>query len=124
MPKKKIGETEVSIQAANSNFIGGGMFRAMANGAVVSMIGNSIEPDMSKLDWVHPATLVADPHKYGSYLFGNWYQSPYQGQEKRLLLIGLGVRLGTSPSIGDAIGNKPDEWFLAGSYLRVRTKYG
>jgi hypothetical protein len=40
------------------------------------------------------------------------------------MLIGLGVRLGTSPAVGDTLGNKPDRWFLAGSYLRVRTKFG
>jgi hypothetical protein len=124
MPQKNIGDKAVTIESAASNFARGGVFRAMANGASVSNTADTIEPDLSQLQWVHPRSLVEDPYKVGSYLFGNWWKSPYTGQDDRLMLIGLGVRLGTSPAIGDALGNKPDRWFLAGSYLRVRTKFG
>jgi hypothetical protein len=123
MAKKKLGDKEVSIQSAASNFSMGGLFRAMANGAMVSSSPDAIEPDLSELQWVHPGSLVSDPERYGSYIFGNWYQSPFVGDDS-LKLIGLGVRLGTSSAIADALGNKPDQWFLAGSYLRFRTKYG
>lgn len=123
MPKKKIGDRNVTIQAATGNFKLGGLFRAMASGAVVSNIADDIVPDLSELQWVHPRSIAQDPEKVGSYLFGNWYQSPYQGDDS-LKLIGLGVRLGISPFIDDALGNKPDDWFLAGTYLRFRTTYG
>jgi hypothetical protein len=124
MPRKKIGDRDVTIQAAASNFGMGGMFRAMANGAMVTNTSDAIVADLSELEWMHPRSVAHDPYKVGSYIFGNWYQSPFQGQEGRLMLIGLGVRLGTSPHIGDALGNKPDECFLAGSYLRFRTQHG
>jgi hypothetical protein len=124
LPQKKIGDKDVTIRSAASNFAMGGLFRAMANGAMVSNTAGTIEPDLSLLEWVHPRSLVDDPYTVGSYLFGNWWKSPYAGQDDSLMLIGLGVRLGTSPAIGDALGNRPDEWFLAGSYLRVRTKFG
>lgn len=123
MSKKKIGDRDITIQAAASNFALGGMFRAMANGAMVSNTADDIVPDLSELQWVHPRSVAQDPEKVGSYLFGNWYQSPYEGDDS-LKLIGLGVRLGTSPLIGDALGNKPEEWFLAGTYLRFRTTHG
>lgn len=97
----------------------------MANGAVVSNVAGEITPELEeKLNWVHPRSLMGENEEVGSYIFGNWWKSPFQGQEDRLMLVGLGVRLGTSPSIGDAVGNKPDEWFLAGTYLRVRTMFG
>jgi hypothetical protein len=124
MPRKNIGDKAVTIQSAASNFTMRELFRAMANGAIVTNTADTIEPDLSQLQWVHPCNLVKDPYKVGSYLFGNWWKSPYTGQDDQLTLIGLGVRLGTSPAIGDALGNKPDRWFLAGSYLRVRTKFG
>ena len=57
------------------------------------------------------------------WLFGNWYKSGLVGSEQ-LLMVGLGVRLGTSGKIEDAVGNGGDTINIRGSYLRFRTDQG
>ena len=112
------------VQIMRSNYALRGLFRAMGSGAMVSMAGRDLEPDFEPLLWVDPAALVTDPDEYGIYLFGNWWASPFAGEPDRFMLVGLGVRAGTSPEISDAIFNTADEWYLAGTYLRFRTLYG
>jgi hypothetical protein len=57
------------------------------------------------------------------WVFGNWYKSPI-GDRGQLLMVGLGVRLGTSGKIEDAIDCSVDNVKLRGSYLRYRTDQG
>jgi hypothetical protein len=99
-------------------------FMIMRDGTVATVFGRDIEPNFSELQWVNPFQLVKEPEKIGSYLFGNIYKSPCVGREDTFCLIGLGVRLGASPRIEDAVGNKPSQWNLPGTYLRFRTNYG
>jgi hypothetical protein len=62
------------------------------------------------------------------WLFANWYKSGLTGNQT-LQLIGLGVRLGTSEKIEDAVTLDGaicgrEAVVLRGSYLRVRTDSG
>ena len=55
------------------------------------------------------------------WLYGNWWRSP--APETPMQLIGLGVRLGTSPSIQDAVGSTKKEVRLRGTQLRFRVDF-
>jgi hypothetical protein len=57
-----------------------------------------------------------------AYIFGNFYKSPFPGHPRQL--IGLGVRIGTSPRIQDAFGNDENNVHFRGSWLRLRTDFG
>jgi len=70
------------------------------------------------------------------YLYGNWWKVDKwkRGDGKHLQLLGIGVRLATSPDIVDAEGNMRNKvnedgtveetvWYR-GSYLRIRTDDG
>jgi hypothetical protein len=56
------------------------------------------------------------------WLYGNWWESHVP--DTPLQLIGLGVRLRTSPGIQDAVGCSKKEVRLQGTYLRFRTDFG
>jgi hypothetical protein len=70
------------------------------------------------------------------YLYGNWWKVDKwkRGDGKQLQLLGIGVRLATSPDVLDAEGNHRDrvdqdgkeEDYIRyrGSYLRIRTDDG
>ena len=62
------------------------------------------------------------------YLYGNWYRSfaaAVEDQEDgELKLIGLGVGLGTSPTIENGEGNSSEESHCRGTALRVRAMEG
>jgi hypothetical protein len=57
------------------------------------------------------------------WLFGNWYESDF-GEREEPLMIGLGVRLGTSGRIEDSVDRENDTVHIRGSYLRYRTDKG
>jgi hypothetical protein len=57
------------------------------------------------------------------WLFVNWYKSPFVNSEQ-MMMVGLGVRLGTSGKIEDAVDCSGDTVNLRGSYLRFRTDEG
>ena len=57
------------------------------------------------------------------WLFVNWYKSAFAGSEQ-LVMVGLGVRLGTSGKIEDTVDWRGDTVNLRGSYLRFRTDQG
>ncbi|KAH6990101.1 heterokaryon incompatibility protein-domain-containing protein [Ilyonectria destructans] len=54
------------------------------------------------------------------WLFVNWYKSCFV-DSKQFLMVGLGVRLGTSGKIEDSVDYDGDTVNLRGSYLRFRT---
>jgi hypothetical protein len=68
-----------------------------------------------------PFTVFKDCDKLRAYLFGSWWK-PFQGEKRQL--IGLGVRVGTSPRAEDGVGNSEETVHLRGSSLRFRTAYG
>ncbi|OQV03642.1 hypothetical protein CLAIMM_08660 [Cladophialophora immunda] len=105
---------------SNYSFLGG--MRAMENGA--AMIDNSDpEPDLREPAFLDPrARFPADDKSSNNirpWLFGSWYKSPFT--DRPLQLIGLGVRLGTGPSIETAEGNSNDDVRIRGTFLRIRT---
>jgi len=135
-PERMIDGRAVAIQRQAANVepqaVPGMSMFILHNGTSHDTHGRNIEPNVQPLHWVDPAEVVEhfgkDPKKVGSYLFGTFYKSSNVWREKggdsRLQLVGLGVRLGTSPRIEDAVGNEPNVWYLCGTYLRFRTEYG
>lgn len=72
----------------------------------------------------NPRSLVKDGTAVRPWLFGNWYSSAFLTDDP--LLIGLGVRLGTSPRTEDAVGSRTDTGEIRirfpGTFLRLRTE--
>ncbi|KAK3635207.1 hypothetical protein LTR56_014816 [Elasticomyces elasticus] len=61
------------------------------------------------------------------YLYGGWWSRPcaHTGTgTENLQLIGLGVRLGTSPRLENGEGNRSEQCYLRGTQLRVRALPG
>ncbi|KIX95530.1 uncharacterized protein Z520_08650 [Fonsecaea multimorphosa CBS 102226] len=112
----------IMTQETESNYSHLGGMRAMENGA--SMFDNSgPEPDLREPAFLNPrARFPADDKsssKIRPWLFGSWYKSPFT--DRRLQLIGLGVRLGTGPSVEEAEGNSNENVRIRGTFLRIRT---
>ncbi|OAP60541.1 hypothetical protein AYL99_05543 [Fonsecaea erecta] len=99
--------------------------RALENGA--SMFDTSgPEPDFREPVFVNPRERFPkddeSSRKIRPWLFGSWYKSPFTN--KPLQLIGLGVRLGTGPSIEEAVGNNDKDVRIRGTFIRIRTDDG
>jgi hypothetical protein len=62
------------------------------------------------------------------WLYGNWWSDPNEplgkGKHSDLRLVGIGARFGRSPSIQDAINNKPNDMHIRGSAVGVCTNDG
>jgi len=79
-----------------------------------------------------PSYQFASDQSVRPWLFGNWWE--VDGPGGSLQLIGIGVRIGPTPNIEDAEGNKIAETLengdvidsiqYRGSYLRIRTDDG
>jgi hypothetical protein len=68
-----------------------------------------------------PSAAFENADKLRPYVFGNWWKSATDGCDQ---LIGLGVRVGTSPRPEDAVGNREDMVHMRGSSFRFRTGHG
>lgn len=75
-----------------------------------------------------PGVKFVNDERMKCYLYGNWYKTLHSADQKEsdstLQLIGMGMRLGTSPLIEDGEGNSLEESHCRGSALRVRTMEG
>lgn len=79
-----------------------------------------------------PGYLFADDAFIRPWLFGNWWKS--RNSSGPLQLIGLGVRLATTPNMEDAEGNGNEiyypngnpriDLYYHGTFLRIRTEDG
>ncbi|OAL35153.1 hypothetical protein AYO20_05630 [Fonsecaea nubica] len=112
----------IMTRETESNYSSLGSLRAMENGA--SMFDNSDpEPDLRKPAFLDPRQrFPAEEESSGKirpWLFGSWYMSPFT--DRPLQLIGLGVRLGTGPSVEEAEGNSNEDVRMRGTFLRIRT---
>jgi hypothetical protein len=112
---------KVNTTTYGSNLNVFGLFRAMENGAMVSSAGND-EPDLRDPECINPQEEFSNRSDIRPWLFGNWWKSPLSGEPTQL--IGLGVRLGTGPSVEEAVGNTNEEVIFRGSYIRIRTDNG
>lgn len=61
-----------------------------------------------------PFKVLKNCDKLWAYLFGNWW-TPFKGEKRQL--IRLGVRVGNSPRIEDAVGNDEKTAYPRGSSL-------
>ena len=120
---------EVCLQRMESMYNRFGM-RAMENGAVTMDLSGPIAdprpPTEADLERTFPdGTIVRNgrTEQVRPWLFGNWYKSGFTGHEQ-MLMIGLGIRLGTSGKIEDSVNRERDTVHIQGSYLRYRTDKG
>lgn len=122
----------VTVAARNGNYpvfdgIPRGLFRGMNHGGCAKGAFDTVEPDFSEQLPISAVHQVDDPLAVRPYLFASWWQSADKRDETKKLLIGLGVRLGTSPSLLDAVRgarNKAEDYQLRGTFIRFRTLYG
>jgi hypothetical protein len=93
--------------------------RAFEVGALI-LESSSPGPDFRPPSYCNPRELFPEDtlKQLRPWLFGTWYRSPQPN--KPLQLIGLGVRLGTSPRIEDSLNFENDKVWLLGSFLRIR----
>lgn len=68
--------------------------------------------------YMSPRELFPDDRKIRPWLFGSWWTLP---TNPLVQLVGLGVRLGSTPLLVEAEGNTTDGVHLRGTYLRIRT---
>jgi len=68
--------------------------------------------------YMSPRELFPDGGIIRPWLFGSWWILP---TNPWVQLIGLGVRLGTTPLLEEAEGNTTEAVHLRGTYLRIRT---
>ena len=59
---------------------------------------------------------------YRPYIFGSWWR--LRGSQSPDQLVGLGVRLGRTPNLVDALGNSRECQVLHGTHLRLRVPDG
>jgi hypothetical protein len=95
--------------------------RALENGAMVLDFSGPVPdyrpPIQANLKATFPNGTVmkeGEEKPITPWLFGNWYKSGFAGSEQ-LLMIGMGVRLGTSGRIEDALNSTSDAVRLRGS---------
>jgi hypothetical protein len=109
-------------------YLGGGL-KVQYHECGTRVIGNNPEIDDRLPESVRPKSVFPngctpdDAHGkvVRPWLFGSWWKHPISN---RALLIGLGVRLGTSPSFEDGVNCNQDEVVTHGTFLRFRTDYG
>jgi hypothetical protein len=104
--------------------------RALENGAVMFDLSGPVAdprpPIQADLKRTFPSGVVTkngETKPIRPYLFVNWYKSGFVGREG-LLMVGLGIRLGTSGKIEDSVDRERDTVNIRGSYLRFRTDKG
>ena len=119
---------QVSARSSESLYYKG--MRAFENGAVTVDFSAPVvdyrPPIQVDLSVAFPnGTVMKDGEakQLRPWLFGNWYKSPF-GNNEQSLMIGLGIRLGTSGKIEDTVDRCEDSINLRGSYLRFRTDQG
>jgi hypothetical protein len=82
-----------------------------------------IEADLERMFPNGTITWNGRTEQVRPWLFGNWYMSGFVGREQPLM-VGLGIRLGTSGKIEDSVDRERDTVHIRGSYLRYRTDKG
>jgi hypothetical protein len=104
--------------------------RAFENGAITidrsGPLADPRPPIQADLKRTFPSGVVTkngETKPIRPYLFVNWYKSGFVGREG-LLMVGLGIRLGTSGKIEDSVDRDRDTINIRGSYLRFRTDKG
>ncbi|KAH7074279.1 heterokaryon incompatibility protein-domain-containing protein [Paraphoma chrysanthemicola] len=117
---------KMSLRGMESMYNGHGM-RALENGAMMldfsGPVADKRPPIEADLEKTFPNGMVTRNGKIEQvrpWLYGNWYKSAFAGR-KQPLMIGLGIRLGTSGKIEDSVDREHDTINLRGSYLRYRT---
>lgn len=120
---------QASAQFTESIFNRYGM-RALENGAMMVDFSGPVAdyrpPVQIDLKMTFPNGTVirkGEAKAVRPWLFVNWYKSAFVGS-KQLLMVGLGVRLGTSGKIEDAVDCDGNTVKLRGSYLRFRSDQG
>lgn len=68
--------------------------------------------------YMSPRELFPDDRKIRPWLLGSWWTLP---TKSLVQMIGLGVRLGSTPLLVEAEGTTTDGVHLRGTYLRIRT---
>ncbi|KAM5343900.1 hypothetical protein ACJ41O_012437 [Fusarium nematophilum] len=101
--------------------------RSLENGAVILDFSDPVAdyrpPIRADLHASFPGGAVVkdgEAKPLRPWLFGNWYSSGFV-DNKLSLMVGLGVRLGTSGKIEDSVDFDGDTVNLRGSFLRFRT---
>lgn len=121
--------TRLSARATASIYGKYGM-RSLENGAVIQDFSDAVAdyrpPIRADLRASFPGGAVVkdgEAKPLQPWLFGNWYSSGFV-DNKLLLMVGLGARLGTSGKIEDSVDFDGDTVNLRGSFLRFRTDQG
>jgi hypothetical protein len=112
---------KVTCEFIEGNYGGLDLMHGLENGAVF-LDPSSAKADLRAPIFIDPCSRFPTGANVRPWLFGNWYRSPFE--KKPLLLVGLGVRLGTGPSIEEAEGNSKEKIRFKGTYLRIRTDDG
>lgn len=120
---------EYSFRGMESMYNGLGM-RALENGAVMLDISPPVPdprpPLEANLENKFPngtITRNGKTEQVRPWLFGNYYKSAFVGRDEPLI-IGLGIRLGTSARCEDSVDRDRGTVDIRGSYLRIRTDQG
>ena len=109
---------KIMTEVTESNYDKFGFMRGLENGAAITDTSNA-KPDLREPMCLKLRSYLPERANIRPWLFGNWYRSPFEDRSPRL--VGLGVRLGTGPSIEDAEGNNEKKVRINGTYLRIRT---
>jgi hypothetical protein len=97
------------------------MGHGLENGVLFSD-DTSAKPDLRPPIYIDLRSHFPTGANIRPWLFGNWYKSVFD--PNKLLLVGLGVRLGAVPGIEEAESNSKEKIRLHGTYLRIRTDDG